>query len=53
MTNVHNAEVEIIAEARAIFKGWLCQASNIRTASDIENGANVVLVGTHLVEFSL
>lgn len=43
---------ETFAEARATFPGWLCQASNIWTIDDIESGADAVLVGTHLEEFS-
>jgi len=44
---------ETFAQARTIFPGWLCQASNIRTADDIEDGADAVLVGTHLEEFAI
>lgn len=44
-------KTETFAEARRICKGWLCQASNIRTIKDIENGADAILVGTHLLEF--
>jgi len=43
---------ETFQQAREIFKGWLCQASNIRTVSDIERGANAVLVGSHMPEFA-
>lgn len=43
---------ETFQQARQIFKGWLCQASNIRTPNDIEIGADAVLVGTHLKEFA-
>jgi len=43
---------ETFADARKIFPGWLCQASNIRTVQDIEEKADAVLVGTHLEEFS-
>ncbi len=43
---------ETFEEAREIFNGWLCQASNIRTVADIQPGADAVLVGTHLVEFA-
>jgi len=43
---------ETFQEARNIFKGWLCQASNIKTVDDIEDGADAVLVGEHLEEFS-
>lgn len=42
---------ETFAQARAAFSGWLCQASNLRTISDIEPGANAVLVGQNLPEF--
>ena len=42
---------ETFAQARSIWKGWLCQASNIRTIADIDPGADAVLVGTHLEEF--
>lgn len=43
---------ETFAEARKIFPGWLCQASNIRSALDVEEKADAVLVGTHLGEFT-
>lgn len=43
---------ETFAEARKIFKGWLCQASNIRTTKDIQKGAEAVIVGQNLEEFS-
>lgn len=43
---------ETIEKAREIFKGWLCQASNIATIEDIKREANAVLVGTHLLEFA-
>ncbi len=43
---------ETFEEAREIFKGWLCQASNIKTVSDIKESADAVLVGTNLEEFS-
>ncbi len=42
---------ETFKQARQIFKGWLCQASHLKTVDDIENGAEAVLVGTNLVEF--
>lgn len=42
---------ETFAEARRVFPGWLCQASNIRTKKDIQEGADAVLVGTYLKEF--
>ncbi len=43
---------ETFEEARAIHKGWLCQASNIKSKEDIKEGADAVLVGTNLIEFS-
>src|SRR3989344_6423876 len=39
---------ETFLEARALFSGWLCQASNIRTLDDIEHTADAILIGTHL-----
>ncbi len=42
---------EKFEEARKLWKGWLCQASGIRTVKDIKEGADAVLVGTHLKEF--
>lgn len=44
-------KVETFGEARELFSGWLCQASNIRNQADIDPRADAVLVGTHLVEF--
>lgn len=44
---------ETFEEARKIFPGWLCQASNIRTVSDVKEGADAVLVGTELEGFIL
>lgn len=46
-----NRKSETFAEARVIFPGWLCQASNLTTVDDIKPGANAVLVGTKLSEF--
>ncbi len=45
-------KLETFEEAREIFKGWICQASNIRNVKDIQPGANAVLVGTHLERFA-
>lgn len=42
---------ETFAEARALWKGWLCQASYLRTMSDVHPGADAVLVGEHLPTF--
>lgn len=44
-------KTEMFEEARKIWDGWLCQASNIKSVSDIKPGADAVLVGTHLHEF--
>jgi indole-3-glycerol phosphate synthase len=43
---------ETFEQARNIWKGWLCQASNIRTINDVKEGADAVLVGEHLREFA-
>jgi len=45
-------KAETFQQARTLFTGWLCQASNIKTVNDIEAGANAVLVGSNLIEFS-
>ena len=42
---------ETFTQARALFTGWLCQASNIRTIADVNENADAVLVGTYLEEF--
>ncbi|MEK7574685.1 MAG: hypothetical protein AAB511_00430 [Patescibacteria group bacterium] len=44
-------KTETFADARKIWKGWLCQASNIKTINDIQVGADAVLVGEHLTGF--
>lgn len=44
---------ETFEHARALFPGWLCQASNIKTIGDVQKGADAVLVGTHLEEFAV
>ncbi|OHA17711.1 MAG: hypothetical protein A2664_03805 [Candidatus Taylorbacteria bacterium RIFCSPHIGHO2_01_FULL_46_22b] len=43
---------ESFKDARAEFSEWLCQASNIQTVADIDQSADAVLVGTHLIEFA-
>lgn len=45
-------KAETFEQARSIWDGWLCQASNIRTIADIKSGANAVLVGTNLESFA-
>ena len=42
---------ETFEDARRIFKGWLCQASNIKNISDVKDGADAVLVGENLQSF--
>lgn len=42
---------ETFEAARKIFKGWLCQASNIKNISDVKDGADAVLVGENLESF--
>ncbi len=44
-------KTETFEEARKLFPGWLCQASNIKTVGDIKEGADAVLVGTNLEGF--
>ncbi len=44
-------KVETFAEARKVFNGWLCQASFVEKISDIQEGADAVLVGTNLKKF--
>lgn len=44
-------KTEQFKEARAMFSGWLCQASNIQTIDDVRAGTDAVLVGTHLETF--
>jgi indole-3-glycerol phosphate synthase len=39
------------SEARNSFSGWLCQASNIKSKTDIDDSADAVLVGTNLLNF--
>ena len=42
---------ETFEEAREIWKGWLCQASFIKTWKDVREGTNAILVGENLVNF--
>lgn len=44
-------KTETFEEAQEIFKGWLCQASNIQSVDNIKQGADAVLIGTHISEF--
>lgn len=43
---------EAFEQTRELWKGWLCQASYIKEANDIKAGADAILVGTYLREFS-
>jgi len=47
-----NLKKETFEEARKVFKGWMCQASNIKTIDDIKEDVDAVLVGTYLSEFT-
>ncbi|MDP1688981.1 MAG: hypothetical protein Q8L47_02525 [bacterium] len=45
-------KIESFVEARNIFQGWLCQASYIKTKKDLVIGADAVLIGENLREFT-
>ncbi len=49
--NTGNPKVETFTEARQLWTGWLCQASNISIAADVDPLADAILVGSHLSEF--
>ncbi len=42
---------ETFAQARAAWSGWLCQASFIRDAADVNESANAILVGEGLERY--
>ena len=42
---------ETFAAARAVFPGYLIQASNIKTMADVDPTANAILVGQNLEQF--
>lgn len=44
-------KTETLSDARAIWKGWLCHASNIRTPKDVTENVDAILVGEHLAQF--
>ncbi len=44
-------KTETFEEARKMFSGWLCQASNISAVADIKEGADAVLIGSNLPSF--
>ena len=50
--NTGGDKKETFYDARKIFGGWLCQASNIRTVEDINPSADAVLIGTNLLEIA-
>ncbi len=54
LRDLSNGELkkETFEQARMIWKGWLCQASFIKSVKDIKDGANAVIVGTRLEEFA-
>lgn len=41
-------KAETFAQARGLYKGWLCQASLIKFTEDISSEADAVLIGEHL-----
>ncbi len=43
---------ETFEQAREIWSGYLCQASNIKSVEDVKPGTNAVLVGSYLKEFA-
>ena len=42
---------ETFAQARSVFSGWLCQASNIKHKNNIHYSADAALIGTNLEGF--
>jgi indole-3-glycerol phosphate synthase len=44
-------ENETWQEARKLYSGWMCQASNITSIKDVEKDADAVLVGENLEAF--
>lgn len=57
LARVHPGRLQLIDprpsfdEVRAMIGGNLCQASHLKTVSDIRPGANAILVGSHLAKF--
>jgi indole-3-glycerol phosphate synthase len=51
--NLNNGRKKVSAfnNARDIWSGWMCQASNIKSIDDVHDSANAVLVGSYLKEF--
>lgn len=44
---------ETFDEARRTWRGWLCQGSFIKTPQDIKAGADAILIGTYLAEYTM
>lgn len=44
-------KTESFEDARKAWSGWLCQASNLRSAADVHPSADAFLVGTALAEW--
>jgi len=42
---------ETFEQAKEIWKGWICQASNIKSIKDVKEGANAILIGSNLRGF--
>ncbi|HEY4964007.1 MAG TPA: hypothetical protein VIH90_04895 [Candidatus Saccharimonadales bacterium] len=51
--NTGGLKTESFVEARKLFPGWLCQASNIASVNDVEPSADAILVGTNLRSYAL
>lgn len=49
--NTGGLKKETFSEARKVFSGWLCQASNIKTIADVNGEADAILVGSNLESF--
>jgi indole-3-glycerol phosphate synthase len=46
-------KTETFEDARHVYAGWLCQASNIISMADVDKSADAILVGSHLAEFAM
>lgn len=44
-------KMETWKEARKLYRGWMCQASNIKSIKDVEKDADAVIVGENLARF--
>ena len=49
--NTGGVKAETFEMARKAWPGWLCQASNINSQSDVKVGADAILVGEGLTDF--